>query len=308
MVYLIIANSYHLLEDEIRKIFSSMDDVEVIDYAKSSIKEIVELCGYISLFDDTKKIVVKNCNFFTNKGNTDLSLLEKYLENPNPNTTIIFTNSDKADERKKIFKLIKEKKGYIYVKQLNFKDISSKLVEIAKENKYKLSLRDADYITEAAINNVDIAILELNKVFLYYGKGCEIKRNDLENIISHNMDDNNFRFVDAVVKRDIELAMKYMRNFKLFKIEPMALVNLLTREYRIMLIAKDLYKKGFSNRAIGYNISVPDWKIDNSLKVAYNYSIKELEDKLMELVNLDFKMKTSQIDKYLGLEMFVLNA
>lgn len=306
MVYLIVCNSYHLLDEEIAKIFPKLDDVEVIDYTKSSLKEIVETCGYISLFNDEKKIIVKNCDFLSGKSNDQTELLERYLENPNPLTTIIFAFNDKVDERKKIVRLIREQKHYINIKSLTYKEIANKLVEVAKKNKFKLSLNDATYISEASLNNIDISLLELDKVFLYYDKPCEIQRVDLENIISHSLDDNNFKFVDAVIKRKINEAINYLSNFKLFKIEPLSVVSLLTREYRLMLIAKDLYQKGYSYRTISTKLDVPEWKADKIIANVNTYSIKELEDKILDLSKLDYELKTSKIEKYLGLEMFVL--
>lgn len=306
MVYLIVCNSYHLLDEEVAKIFPSLDDVEIIDYTRSSLTEIVESCGYISLFNDKKKIIVKNCNFLSGKANAETELLEKYLENPNPLTTIIFTFNDKVDERKKIIRLIRDQKHYINIKPLPYKEVANKLVEEAKKNKYKLSLSDATYISDASLNNIDIALLELEKVFLYYNKPCEIERHVLEHIISHSLDDNNFKFVDAVIKRKINEAIDYLKSFKLFKVEPLAVISLLAREYRMMLIAKSLYQKGYGSRTIATKLSIPDWKTDKIIANVSTYSIKELEDKVIDLSNLDYCLKMGKIEKYLGLEMFVL--
>ena len=46
----------------------------------------------------------------------------------------------------------------------------------------------------------------------------EIKREDLENLVSKSLDDNNFKFVDAVIAKDIKTAMQLIKDFKLFKI------------------------------------------------------------------------------------------
>lgn len=299
MVYLLVSNSYHILNDEILKIFKTLDDVDIIDYNDTNINEIVNLASYTSLFNDTKKILVKNFDI-----NKDMTLLENYIEKPNPLTTIIFVADKKQDERKKLIKLLKG--NYIYIKPLNYKEISQRLIDLAKKNNYKLSLSDANYITYASLNNYDIAYNQLEKVFLYYNKPGEILKKDLENLISSNLEDNNFKFVDAVINRDIPKAVKLIKDFKLFKIEPLILINLLSKEYRNLLLIKELINKNLNTKEIGKELSLQDWQVEKLINNAYNYSIKELEDKLLGILNLDYEIKSGQIEKYLGLEMFIL--
>ena len=302
MVYLIYSTSYYLLEEELNKIFKNKSDIEVIDFANSNINEIINLASYTSLFNDNKNILVKNFDISTK----DIDLLEKYIESPNPLTTIVFTINNKVDERKKIVKLLKDNKTYINIKPLNYKDISQKLMDIAKKKGYKLYLNDANYITFASLSNYDIAYLQLEKVFLYYNKPCEIEKRVLDNLISQSIDDNNFKFVDSVIKRHIPEAVKMINDFKLLKIEPLILISMLAKEYRNILIAKDFYQKGYSSQKIKESLGLLDWQLEKLINNTYNHSINELEDKLIELTKLDYELKTSKIDKYLGLEMFIL--
>ena len=302
MVYLIYSTSYRLLEEELGNIFKDNSDIEVIDFNDSNINEIINLASYTSLFDDNKNLLIKNFSL----SEKDCELLEKYINNPNPQTTIVFVTDKKLDERKKIIKLLKVKNTYINIKPLNYKDISQKLMTIAKKNGYKLYLNDANYITFASLSNYDIAYNQLEKVFLYYNNPCEIEKRVLENLISHSLDDNSFKFVDAVIKRNINDAINIINDFKLFKIEPLILVSMLAKEYRNLLITKDLYQKGYSNQKIQEIVGLSDWQTDKMINNTYSYSISELEDKILDLTKLDFDLKTSKIDKYLGLEMFIL--
>ena len=306
MTYIIASNSYHIRLEEVKKLFKNLDDVEIIDYNDTNILEVVHLCSYTSLFDDHKKILVKNCNFLDSKKSEDLSVLEKYIENPNPLTDIIFLFNDKVDERKKVVKLFKDKQSFIYIKPLGYKDINAKLISKAKSEGYKLSDNNASYITFASLSNYDIAFMQLEKVMLYYNNPCEIRREDLENLVSQSLDDNNFKFVDAVIKKDIKGAMQLIKDFKLFKVEPLVLVSLLAREYRLMLFSKYLQNNGVSSFEIAKRLGLQDWQLDKIVNNSYHYVFEDLEDKLLELLELDYKLKSNNIDKYLALELFVL--
>lgn len=306
MIYVIVSNSYHILLEEINKIYNNLKEVEVIDFTKSSLKEIIEEANYTSLFNDEKKIIVKNAEFLSSKSNVKSDELESYINNPNKLTTIIFTYNDKPDERKKIVKLIKDKYSYNYIKPLTYKDIIDRIQKILKEKKYKISYDNASYISNKCLNNYDLVMMELEKIFLFYKEPCEIQRKDLESIISSYMDDNNFKFVDAVVKNDYKLSLKILNDFKIQKVEPLALISLMAREFRLMLITKDFYKKGFSNQAIASKLSLQDWQVDKLVKNSYDYSLADLENKILQLTDLDFNIKSGKIDKYLGIELFIL--
>ena len=304
MNYLIISNSYNILNEEISKVFKKLDDVEIINYEDTTLDEVINLASYMSLFNDTKKMIIKNCSFLSDKTNTDK--LEKYLENPNKDTIIVFTFNDKVDERKKIIKIFKDNNAYTYIKPLNYKDISAKLIEKAKKKDYKLSISDANYITFSSLNNYDIALNELDKVLSYYEINKDMTSSDIENIVSKSIDDNSFKFIDSVIKRDINNSFKLLNNLKLFKVEAINILSLLTREYRLMLITKSLLNDNISNLDISKKLLLQDWQLEKILNNSYNYSIRELEDKLLDLADLDYKIKSGKIDKYLGLELFIL--
>ena len=307
MNYIIVSNSYHIVFEEIKKIVTDTNKIEYIDFQNSSFEEIVEEANYTSLFNDEKIIVIKNADFLGSKNSAKTDILEKYLSNPNPLSTLIFTYDDKPDERKKVIKLIKLSDNYVYVKPLTYKEVTDRIIADFKHNKYKISYDDANYITNKCLNNYDLVMMELKKIYLYYNEPTDIKRKDLENIISKYMDDNNFKFVDAVIKNDYKLSTKLLNDFKIQKVEPIALLSLLVREYRLMLFSKDLYKKGYSNKKIGEELSLQDWQVDKLIKNSYSYSLNDLEDKIIKLADLDLDIKSGKMDKYLGLELFALN-
>ena len=307
MNYIIVSNSYHIVFEEIKKIVKDTNKIEYIDFQNSSFEEIVEEANYTSLFNYEKIIVIKNADFLGSKNSAKTDILEKYLSNSNPLSTLIFTYNDKPDERKKVIKLIKASGKYIYIKPLTYREVTDRIIADFKHNKYKISYEDANYITNKCLNNYDLVMMELEKIYLYYNESTEVKRKDLENIISKYMDDNNFKFVDAVIKNDYKLSAKLLNDFKIQKVEPIALLSLLVREYRLMLFSKDLYKKGYSNNKIGEELGLQDWQVEKLIKNSYSYSLIDLEGKIIKLADLDLDIKLGKMDKYLGLELFVLN-
>lgn len=302
MLYLLVSNSYHILDEEIKKIVKD-EKYEVIDYLKTTLEDIVMEASYSDLFSNKKILIIKNATFFSTK--IDTSSLDKYLLNINPNTILIFTCNN-IDERLKIVKTFKDSYNYKINNILYQKDIVNKLIEIAEKKDYNLSIESAIYISKSSLDNYDIAYNNLEKIFLYYNKPCKINESDVINLVSVSLEENNFKFIESVINNDTENAFKILNDLKIKKIEPLSLFNLLAREYRLMLILKEEYQKK-SRSYIMKLLNIRDWQLEKLLKQASRYNREYLEDKLIEICEYDYQIKTGKIDKFLALELFILN-
>lgn len=119
MIYLFYGIEDYLIQKEIDNI-KQKNNIEEIsisryDLTNTNIEKIIEDCEMNSMFTDKKVIIVNNSYIFTGqskKGQIEQNLeaLEKYINNSNIDTLLIFiSDSEKLDERKKIVKLIKQK-------------------------------------------------------------------------------------------------------------------------------------------------------------------------------------------------------
>ena len=113
MIYLLYGTLDALINDYINKIIKkeNIADINISKYNEDDlIANIIEDASTISLFDDKKVIIINNELLFSSKKSIDTTELEKYIENYNPNTILVFVvNSDIVDSRRKLYKLIKEK-------------------------------------------------------------------------------------------------------------------------------------------------------------------------------------------------------
>ena len=312
-VYLITSSSYHLLEDEIKRIVKD-NPYDSFDLNYQSLDDIIEEANYFSLFDEKKYLVVKNANVFSasrkkeedeDKVNKKDEKLLKYLESPNPNTILIFTLNGNAASNKKIVKIINERYKYIKIPELKVSEIQLRIDKLFKEDGYKCS-KDLEYtIVNNSLNNYDLAFNEVEKIKLFYCKGCEIKKEDVLNIISTNVEDNNFRFIDAVILKDIKKSFNIYDDLMRQKVEPNMLLVMLAKEYRNMLLVKKMgsSSKEELNSLLGFKY---DFQLNKTINNSYNYESKQLEDYLVYLANLDYKMKSGKINNKKALELFIL--
>ena len=309
MTYLISIPSYHLIDLEIKKIITENDYI-IFNMAKISIKEIIEEANYYSLNGEKKYIVINNANFFgTEKiSEEDSDILIKYLNNPVENTTLIFTTQYPIDLRKKITKEIKTNYNLINIAKFNYKDYELEINKYVKSKGYDIEYKCINYLINNSYDNLDIIFNELDKIILYYNKKTTIKYSDLIKTISNVIDNNNFHFVNAVIDKNLKLAYNLYNDLKIYKVEPIILINLLAREYRLMYYVKKMYQNNNNFNEICNKLKLQDWQINKIYNNTLKYTYKEIEKNLVDLCKIDTYIKKGIWDKDSALISFLLES
>ena len=306
MNYLISAESYRIIEDEIKKIVKN-NNYLIFNAIKCSIKEIVEEASYVGLGIEEKWLVVSDADFFgTGKiSESDNDLLCKYLENPIKSTNIIFTTLNGIDLRKKSVKLIKNKGNIINIPKMDKRALNTTLTNYLKSFDYSIDYQTINYIMDNSYNNLDIMFNELDKIMLYYSFPCKIKLADVIKITGEEKNNNNFDFVNAVVEKNLSSSLKILKNLKVYKVEPTTLVALLAREFRLMYYIKELKDKMDTSEMMSY-LSLADWQINKLYNNSMKYTKNELLKNLLYLCKIDLNIKKGYWDKDTSLYGFIL--
>ena len=307
-IYLITSDSIKLIDEELKKILKKETNIETFDLNNVELEDILIEAQYVSMFNDKRVIVVKNANIFGSGKIVEkkAELLLKYLESPNENTILIFTYNDKCDTRKKVTKLIKEKYSYIEIPKLSFNDLTNKIRNNLKSDGFSIESDSINYIINNCLNNYDLIYNELEKLKLYYDNPCKISFNDVKKIISNNIDDNNFKFIEAVINNDLERAFKLLDDLSLLKVEPISLVSLLAREYRLLYCTKTLYDDKRDLNSISCELKLQNWQVEKMLKNSFKYTYDELENNILNLNECDVQMKSVYFDKITLFKTYLL--
>lgn len=308
-IYLINGESYLLVNEQVNEIVKNNKNITVFDLGINTIEDVLVEAGYFSMFQEEKYIIIRNANFFGSgklKDNEN-ELLLKYFENPNMSTTMIFICNEKIDSRKKVTKILKDKYKLIAVPTLKYYEIENKVLDYFKKNGYKIDNETVKYIVQNGLNNYDMIMMEVEKIMLYYKNSDYIKYEDVVKIVAKSINTNNFLFVDAVVDNDLEKSLEYLNDLKIMKVEPTVLLALLARDFRIMLNVKKMQEQNIREYEMMNELGLQDWQLDKYIKKIFTYKVKELENILIKLANLDLDIKSGKVDKYMGLELFTID-
>lgn len=311
MVYLLYGLEKYLIDKEIKDIMkkNNIDSININSYDLNveTIETIIDDCMTISLFSDKKGIIVYNSNIFTAKKNNieqNISVLEQYLNNINPNTILIFTSyEDKIDERKKI---VKSFKNIINIKKFsNDTNINTIVKDMFKD--YQINNSTINLLIDRVGKNLAILSQEVDKIITYKNEDKNIIDSDIIMLTNKNFDIDIFALIEAIVTKDKSKALNIYYEMLKYNEEPIKIIVMLANQFRIIYQAKEMYKKGYTESDIAQNLGIHPYRIKLALNKAREYSSSSLLSYLSKLSDLDIGIKTGNINKEIGLELFIIN-
>lgn len=310
MVYLLYGTEHYLIRKEISKIIESnnIDNINISEYNLEidSFRDIIDDAETISMFGDKKAIIVNNSYVFTGKNiksDNDPDIFLNYFKHINPDTIIIFTvDSEKLDERKK---LVKEIKKIGSVRDFNKNDNLNAIIKSMFDG-YKIDNSVISFFIDRCGDNLDILSQEADKIKTYKDNERLITKEDIMALTTKNIDIDIFKFVDTIVNKNKNKALETYHEMLVNGEEPIKILVILANQFRIIYQAKELYKKGYSGNDISSIIGIHPYRIKLALEKATNYDSRTLLHYLSKLADLDYDIKTGNIDASFGLEMFIL--
>lgn len=312
MIYLLYGTIEFLISREIKKIIkeNNIDNIDISNYNLENdlLDNILDDAQMNSIFNNKKVMVIDNSYIFTGnikkKGlNHNTDLLIKYISNKNPDTILIFViNEEKIDERKKIVKLIKDNG---IVKEYNKLQNINAFVKQELEN-YTMDNNTINFFVDFVGENLAIIVSEIEKLKLYKDNDTVITKDDILNLSSEFVEIDMNDFTNSIVTKNIKKALKNYNEMIKYGEEPLQIIIRLANQFRIIYQAKELSKKGYSNKDITNIMGIHPYRVQKALESAYLFSSKDLLKYLKKLSEIDEGIKLGTIDKNIALELFII--
>ncbi|MEG2322572.1 MAG: DNA polymerase III subunit delta, partial [Bacilli bacterium] len=277
MVYVLYGTIDFLINKQIKKILNTniITDINITNYDLTNdyLTSIINDADTMSLFSNKKAIIVNNSYIFTGatKKNNEqnISVLEAYLNNINPDTILIFiVNNEKLDDRKKIVKLIKK---VATVLEYNNTDINKLVLSFCDD--YIITPDTIKFLISRVGDNINLLSNEIDKIKIYKDNEKCITNQDIELLTSKYEEINNFKLIDAIIAKNKALAITlYNQRLKLNE-EPIAIVIALANQIRIMYQVKALYALGHTEHDIASIINIHPYRVKLAANTKYDLKI-----------------------------------
>lgn len=293
-----------LIEQYIKKLKEEENIENEIKYNlnENTLEEIIQDASYLDMFGNKKMIIAYS---FLDK-EEDLSLLEKYYDNKNENTILIFiSNKEKLDERKKIIKKFKQDGLLKEFNKLTEVALEDNVLNMFKKENFNIDLKSIRELINRCKNNYSMIKNEVEKLMLYKIEEKNITYEDIIEVVNKPLEDDIFKLLNAISLKNKQEIFKIYNDILSTGEDPIKIIVMMANEFRMIYQVKILYKS-YTEKEIASILKIHPYRIKLAVEKSRQYDINILKEILNKLSDLDLNIKSGKQDKYVGLELFLL--
>ncbi len=271
-----------LTEDE--KGFNQM----VLYGRDTTIDDIVANAKRYPMMAERQVVIVKEAQELAKT----IDQLEKYAENPQPTTVLVFAYKYKTlDKRKKVTKTL-EKYGLLYEsKKMYDNQVGQWIKNVLKNRGYGIEPKAMVMLVEFLGNDLSRIANELTKLEIILPKGTTITPNHIEENIGFSKDFNVFEFRKAIGEKNqfkaYQIANYFAQNQK---DNPIVMTNGLVFSFFSALLQYHGLKDKTPNN-VAKVLRVSPYFVSDYITAAHNYPMKKVSAVVAKLRDVDVKSK-----------------
>lgn len=276
-------------------------EISFLEAETSDPNKIVDEILSQSLFSSTRIFILKR--IYRNKKKE--LFLEKILNLIEQNTSkdiALFWEDQKIKSNTKYYKFFLKGNNIEEQDALNKRTfIPWAKARIAK-SELKIEANALKELSERTNYDPERLNMEIEK-FRLNDEKKSISIDDVESLTTDTLERDIWSLIDAINESDTVKSMNILENLNKQSVDPNYIISMLARNLRLITLTKFLLEKDSSSREIASALKVPPFLVPNLIKGAKKYSNERLVTIFTKLSNLDFQIKTGQIDGVLGLTL-----
>lgn len=306
--YLIEGTDFLTIQLEIEKIIKNNNfsdaSVNYYDMQEVALENALEDLDTYGFLTNKKVVVITNFSDVNLDNIQDLERLVKYVKNDFlDNILIITTNKFVVRDNK----YLKELKKNLEVISISLDPINYIKNEIKG---FKVDSGVISMINTYCLGDITKIHNECSKLKTYKYLSKEITKEDVKELVSKKMGDATeitFSFTRALAEKNKKEAFSLYQEMLNYNVEPLSLIGLLASQFRIMYQVKVLDKRKTSNNDIARILGAKEYRIMKTRELTRYYTEKEILNLIISLGEIDLKIKTTNSDPNLLLQLFILN-
>jgi DNA polymerase-3 subunit delta len=318
MIYLLFGKQDLMIKTRLSKLIKEriplVDEISLVKYngRQTPVQDIMADCRSLPLGYDLKMVVIEDAYFLINaktkekiEKDQDYAMLVNYLKDPSPATDLVLTIAAPSFNLKSEIGQLLKQQAMIY----ELTDIDSKSwPEYVRRYfaKYEVTI-DQSAIAELVArcqNDATQFVSEAQKLMLY---SKHISLDTIKTLVTRPLEENSFALSNALTKGRVDEALTIYRDLKTYNEEPVTLISLLARQFRLMLKVHYLAEEGYGQLDIAKKLDIHEYRVKLALAARKSLDEARLIGILERLYELDYNIKSGQIDRFYGFELFLLN-
>ena len=307
-LYLLYGEEKYLLENSLSKLLKEFGEkingINFINLDSTNVQNIISDIETPAFGYPRKLILVKDSQLFKKQSrgkkgassgeNENVSKIAEYIDENiemiKESVVIIFVEDEV--EKNELYKVI-EKNGIVHeFAKLKLPEIVKKLKAICNAYKVNVDEPTLRYFVESCGTNMQDLINEIRKQIEYAGQGGTITTKSIDLLAIKQLDSVIFDLTDNLGKRNIEQALKVLKNL-IYAKEPIQKILITLYNHFKKLYFTKLAINGNKNVAQSLNLKPNQTFLVSKYTMQSKYfKENELREILQEFINLDYNSKS----------------
>ncbi|NWH09920.1 DNA polymerase III subunit delta [Acholeplasma laidlawii] len=307
--YLLVGQSAFLINEQIKtyqdKFKLDQFNIVKLDALETEIEVINQELQTVSFFSDLKMVVIEHLDGLTRYDDKVLSTFYKYLESPSSDIVLILTITELPKDHNLGSYL--EKYTFIEtIQSLEGETLISYIRESFHKEGYQIEDKSIQLIIERTQNDLFSIHQEISKIKMYAYDEKIVFVEDVDLLVTRNLEDNIFSFSTAYLKGNIKSYMQIYDDLVTNKMPTITIFNHLFNTMHLIMQTKDLMEQGLNQKTLAEQLGVSSGRAYHLMKEAKLQSKKDLETLIHGLAKLDVEIKSGMKDEKLGFELLLL--
>jgi DNA polymerase-3 subunit delta len=320
MFYVFDGDDTFTIREELAALVSKMGDpatselnTTYLDGRTVTLAELRHHCSTFPFLADRRLVIVTELlerlgqKSRSNADSQFLANLVEYLPALPPTTRLIFCENRKLSKRHQVLTLaLKSEEGH--AKTFEAPTGSSLLRWVRNRVKRaggSIEPRAADMLCAFVGNDLYQLHNEIQKLVAYTDGQRPITGDDIQLLTPHARQANIFDMVDALGRRDGKTASRIYHQLLDTGDHPLALLGMITRQFRLMIQVQDLAPQLSSPQAIARELKQNPYPIQKILAQSKNYTPEQLVRVYHKLLDTDVDIKTGRMEPTLALDTLI---
>ena len=265
------------------------------------VKKVIDLAETIPFLAERRIIIIEDSGFF--KGQCED--LPEYLTAMPEYLYLLFVEAE-VDKRSRMYKAINKSGRVTEFTTQDDRRLSQWILKmLGKENK-KITAKDMELLLSKTGNDMGNIEKEVEKLLCYTMDQEVITADDIEAICTTQISNKIFEMIKAMSEKRQRQALELYYDLLALKEPPMRILFLMSRQFNLILQAKELTMNDTSSNEMAKKMGVQSFVVRNYQNFARQYSSKQLKVALEEFVSTEEDVKNGRLNDVISVELLLI--
>lgn len=273
-------------------------------YAKeANFEEILSAAKTLPFNNKYRLILIKDLDLNDEAG---IAIISRYSHNPCPHAVLVITILTDKDTDIGFLKGLSETTTLVQISALTNKELQEYITESVLARGKLVDFTAVTMLLERLGDNLEALTQGIEKLVLYAGQKKNITVQDIEAIISPQLEQTVFEIVRAVSVKNSGRALVLLQNIWQGDRTAMEIIGIMLWHIKRFSLIKERLEENTPHERLCDEFKLNSYHADKILKQAASFKSEDFAGFLKILLDTDLSIKTGRIEPRVGVETLLV--